>query len=673
MSGGVPRWLERLHCQMVAHPARALTALGLCVAVAGAICARTRIEQDIGAMLPDGPGSPREAARLLGEFGALNTLLVDLEIPGATRDQLVDQGAALADRLRRSGAFEEVYTGPSAREAVTLGKVLFEHRLLLLADPAREIEARLQPERLEASLFRLKAQLASPQAFALKRELLADPLGLNSELVAGLSRMGGRVNAYRGQLLSDDGQHLLLVTTPREPALNTRASERLLRELKGEEVRVASASGGPAVLRAVGGPRFATESAGSIQKDVVLTLVTSVLGLMVLFWARFRGLYLLVLTSGLLGVGMLGGLAAVALVQGSIHAMSLGFGAVLVGVAVDYPLHLLNLASVKDAAPQERMARALRETWRPMWLGFGTTAFAFAALFLSRFPALRELALFAGAGVFCSFMATVLLLPPWVARWPPRRWVGVPPWMPKVRGGSLPPRWAWTVTVVLLALSLLCMRALRFDGDLRNLDAQKPETAAEYREVMARFGLGDSESLVVVRGATPEEALARNDAVARYLSVAGARGEVAEFRSLERFLPSRATQKERASALAALDLSAARARLNHAAEEAGFSPGAFDGFWAGVEQVARGELPPLEARDWEGTSLQALMKRFLRCSPDGCLAVTPLRTLSSARVSPLPPGATLLDAGILAERTVAQLPRQLVLLCGAGLALNLLL
>ncbi|HXN40433.1 MAG TPA: hypothetical protein VN918_01500, partial [Myxococcaceae bacterium] len=81
-------------------------------------------EQDIGAMLPDGPGSPREAAHLLNEFGALNTLLLDLEVPGATADQLAERGAQLQQRLRQSGLFAEVFSGPSTEELMRLAEVI---------------------------------------------------------------------------------------------------------------------------------------------------------------------------------------------------------------------------------------------------------------------------------------------------------------------------------------------------------------------------------------------------------------------------------------------------------------------------------------------------------------------------------------------------------------------
>jgi predicted exporter len=72
-----------------------------------------------------------------------------------------------------------------------------------------------------------------------------------------------------------------------------------------------------------------------------------------------------------------------------------------------------------------------------------------------------------------------------------------------------------------------------------------------------------------------------------------------------------------------------------------------------------------------------LLGRLLRCSPEGCIAVTPLELAGPAQASSLsralPQGVTLLDSGALAAGTVAQIPRQLALLSGMGLVFNLLI
>ncbi len=401
--------LHTAHRWMSAHPGVTLLVPALLMLAALALYARTTTEQDVGAMLPGGPGSPREAARLLSDFGVLNTLLIDVELPGATEEQLADRGQALAAGLRGSGAFLEVYSGPSAHEMTVVGQVLFPHRLYLFEDPAAEIERRLNPERIEMALAALKRRLSSPQALVTKANLLRDPLGLDAELVAALSRLAGDVHPVQGQLLSRDGRHLLLVTTPAGSALDARVSRALLDTVATEAIRLKPGPAGPAVVMSVGGPRFAAESAAAVRKDVAITLLTSAVGLILLFLVRFRSLRLFFLAAIPVGLGMVGGLTAVALAQGRIHALTFAFGSVLMGVGMDYPLYLLNAASVHPGEPLERMRTGLDETWQSLWLGFLTTLIAFLMMLLSQFPFLREAALFAGAGLVTSFAATLIL------------------------------------------------------------------------------------------------------------------------------------------------------------------------------------------------------------------------------------------------------------------------
>jgi predicted exporter len=669
--------LHRAHAWMTAHLGATLL-ISLVLLLCGvALSTHATTEQDVGAMLPDGPGSPREAARLLTEFGVLNTLLIDLEVPGATEEELADRGGKLAAGLRQSGLFLEVYTGPSAQELLVVGRVLFPRRLYLFDDPAAEIESRLAPKRIEIELDHLKIRLASLQALVTKRDMLLDPLDLNAELIAGFAEQAGDVHPYHGQLLSRDGRHVLLVTTPNRSALDARASSALLAAVEEETAKLAPGPGGPAVVKAVGGPRFAAESATAVRRDVVITLLTSMMALFLLFIVRFRSIRLLLLASVPIGFGMVGGLTTVVLAQGHIHALTFAFGSVLIGVGIDYPLYLLNASSVKTGSSLERMNSGLDATWRSLWLGFSTTAIAFLTMALSHFPSLRELALFAGGGIVVSFAATLLLLVPLCAVWGPRRWLGVPRWMPALQQRRVRPWMACGTALVILVTAAILAPRLRFDGELRHLDAQRPETLAEFEQVMARFGIRGANTLVVARGGTAQDALVLNDAVGKALHAAVAGRTTSGMLSLGSFLPAVATQQARANRLAALKLGSAQARLSAAAVKAGFSPTAFDGFWAEVSAIRAGQVAPLTPADFEATSIQPLLKRMLNCSSKGCIAVASFQSRGPEQVTALaeelPTGAVLLNADALAQNTVAKIPRQLALLSGVGLALNVFL
>src|SRR5215469_14695884 len=362
---GTGRRLAALQDWLTNHFAITLLLSAAILAGGLALASRMNIEQDIGAMLPDGPGSPREAARLLEEFGVLNVLLIDLELPGASPEELSRAGNELATRFRSSGAFSEVLTGPTTEEILAVGRVLFPRRLYLLDDPASAIEARLSPPSLQASLTGLKNKLAAPQAIVTKDEVLRDPLGLNDELLAGLSEAAS-VQSHGGQLLSPDRTHLLLVTVPRASALDTDASAALLGWIEREGPKLPPGPKGPAKLRAAGGPRFAAESAATVKHDVAVTMLTSVAALLAIFLVRFRSLRLLVVAFVTLAFGVVGGLVAVALIHGPIHALTFAFGSVLIGIAIDYPIYLLNAASVQPGTPFQRMSAGLAESWRSL-------------------------------------------------------------------------------------------------------------------------------------------------------------------------------------------------------------------------------------------------------------------------------------------------------------------
>jgi uncharacterized protein len=669
--------LNRAHAWMVAHLGVTLSVSGALLLLGLGLFRGAATEQDVGAMLPGGPGSPREAAQLLSEFGTLNTLLVDLELPGSSEEQLAEEGRKLAEALRSSGRFVEVYTGPSTQDTMAVGQVLLPHRLLLLEDPAGEIERRLEPKALQAALITLKNQLGAPEAVVMKPELLGDPLGLDAVVLGGLAHLAGDVHPSHGQLLSRDGKHLLLVTAPIGSALDAKVSGALLATVAAEAARLPRGPNGPAHVTPVGGPRFAAESATAVRKDVVITLLTSLVALVVLFLLRFRNLRLLLLAFVPIGLGIVGGLTTVVLVQGHIHALTFAFGSALVGIAIDYPLYLLNAASVESGTPLERMSAGLKSTWRSLWLGFSTTLIAFVMMLLSQFPGLRELALFAGGGIVTAFAATLTLLVPLCAVWGPTRWAGIPRWMPILRKRAVAPWLACGTTLVVLAASVVLAPTLRFDGELRHLDAQRPETLAEFDQVLDRFGFRETDSLVVARGGTVQEALALNDAVGTVVSRLTSEGAVSGAVGLGSFLPAIQTQQARAKGLTALDISDAKTRLSAAAVEAGFSPTAFDAFWAEVAAVRTGRVGPLAPADFAQTSLEPLLKRMLRCGAQGCIAVTSLQARDNAHIGSLarelPSGAVFLNAHALAENTVAGIPRQLALLSCLGLVLNVVL
>ena len=98
---------------------------------------------------------------------------------------------------------------------------------------------------------------------------------------------------------------------------------------------------------------------------------------------------------------------AVLAVYGSVSAITVGFGAVLLGITVDFGLHVYYALRSGEAPPEQTVA----EVARPVLFGALTTIGAFAVLLFSDLPGQRQLAVFSIAGLIAALALALLVLP----------------------------------------------------------------------------------------------------------------------------------------------------------------------------------------------------------------------------------------------------------------------
>src|SRR4029079_4324802 len=115
-----------------------------------------------------------------------------------------------------------------------------------------------------------------------------------------------------------------------------------------------------------------------------------------------------VLLLGLLPVasGALAGSGADSLGCGSVHGITLGFGATLIGEGVDYAIYLFT-----QIAPGTTPEKTLDRIWPTLRLGVLTSICGFSAMLLSSFPGLAQLGLFSIAGLIVAVAVTRYVLP----------------------------------------------------------------------------------------------------------------------------------------------------------------------------------------------------------------------------------------------------------------------
>lgn len=518
--------------------------------------------------------------QLLQQLGMVNRIFISLELPfgrdpgPASDSALLASAGALGEDLAESALFDEVFyrlpPGYEFRLASELRRYL---PVLADAGDLRRFEALMAPDALREKLREGFLTLNSPAGLAMRHQIQADPLGFTGVILEKLASLRGalRINISDGFFVSNDGRHCLLWAESALPLtgsgnaalVNQRIEEALARAVK-EPVRA----------RIIGPLPHTLANAETIRGDLTRLLpfaVVVLVAFLLLFLRDWRALLLL-------AIPFLAAPPAVALlawVYGRVSAMALGFGIVLLGIGVDFAVHIYMGAGSGPAAG--KIPADLR---RSLLMAFLTTIAVFAVLLLSKVPAHRQMALLAITGLSWALFLAWQLVPSlagkgggsssrerlelMVIRWPGQGGVGRTPKL--------------VVWLLLLAAGLAVWPTLRYDGDLRALDVPLPAIKEDERAFTGTWG-GEEEQAFVVAAAPEEGAvLDLNDRIYQILARAG---KTAGVQSLAMLLPGPRRQAEnlarwdefREGRLAGFDR-----ELRQAAIESGFAAEAFQPF-----------------------------------------------------------------------------------------------
>ena len=587
--------------------------LALVLASGGWLAARLSVSTDLSAFLP--PAATPAQQVLVDQLRAgVAARLLLIGIEGAQPAALADASRALARVLEQSDAFESVANGDPTRQSRE-GQLLFALRYAL--SPGVDAR-RFTVQGLRATLQEELELLASPLGVLTRRSLPADPTGEFRRLAARLGGGTGRMPAH-GVWQSADGKRALLVAQTRAPGFDLEAQASAAAQVRARFAELAPA--GARLLLA--GPGLAAAAArAAIEADALRATLLSLAGVLLVLAAVYRSPWPIALSALPAASGMLAGVAAVSLLFGPVHGITLAFGAILVGEAVDYPTYLY-----AHAARGEPLARTAARIGPTLGLAILTTACGALAMLLSSFRGLAQLGTLLIVGVAVSGLVVWRVLPVLTpARSLQRKRTGLAfaarP-LPRVR--AIGP-WLAAAAALAAALVIGAHRDSLWDDDLANLSPVPAELKALDAELRGQLGAPDLRHLLAVRAATREAALEASERLVPLLDEAVAAGWIGAYDMAARYLPSRRTQAERRAALP--EPAALAARLEQAARGLPFRPGLFAPFLADVERTRRAAW--LDADIWHGTAIAPRLDSLLTQGEHGWVALVPLAAVRDA-------------------------------------------
>lgn len=606
--------------------------LGIALAAwlaAGLLASQVEIETDILSLVPRDNTVVDGFRTTIERFGSVDTLLVVVHLgPDRPLAEAVEFADRMAATLREWEVIDWVeYRVESSAEAA----VPLLDRAALFLDRAQldEVLASLDGEGMDRTVARLRGQLMAPQGVVTKELLKIDPAGLLPRILSRV-RFGGvgvRVDPQTGCLIDPGQRFLLMMAKPTRPAQDLEFDRALV---DGLEQRVAALSkawsverrGEPAPrVEFTGGYVIALDDARLITSDMVTGLVSSLVGVMLLFLLAFRSRAALVYAFLPLVTGIALTFIFGALALGRINSLTSAFGGLVIGLGIDFVI-VLYARYVEErrrgAGHGEAVDAMGRHTGVGVLLGAVTTAATFYSFLVTDFAGLWELGLLTGTGILLLVATVYLLLPALLTLVEERRPRQLRPYLHSFGSDHLcelslrRPLWTLAVAAGVTVVLAFAARDLRWDDDFRNMRSADNRAIELRDEVMDAFDLRFSPMILRFDAATEAEALARCREVLPALERLVDDENLAGIDTIAGVIPPAEQQAALIARLerAAPELEGLKTRFGSSLRAHGLNPAAFEeGIDHLVTALQRRQM--LSLADLEGTPLARVIDRYV--------------------------------------------------------------
>ncbi|HTL56871.1 MAG TPA: MMPL family transporter [Candidatus Limnocylindrales bacterium] len=371
--------------------------------------ARLRFDAEIFDLLPSDLSAVEGLKLYQQHFANARELIISVKTPAS--DQAEEAARKVAEALRaRTDLVAEATWEPPWLEHPDQAAELMAY--LWFNQPPQvfaELTNRLAPDKLEASLNAAREELAtslSPQEIA---RLSYDPFGL-TQLPETTAAAAPSFSQGQDMFSSSDGRFRIIFVQARPELRTYRDCDRWLEVVKITAKSALGLNANEVVLGFTGRPAFYSEVAAGMQHDITTSVGGTAMIIAFLFWLAHQRikpmLWLLTLLALILGSTLaLGGL-----IFGTINVVSMGFAAILLGLAVDYAVvhYQEALAHPNLSIPQIRHAIAPSIFWAAV-----TTITAFLVLNFGGLPGLGQLGSLVALGVALAALIMIFeYLPP---------------------------------------------------------------------------------------------------------------------------------------------------------------------------------------------------------------------------------------------------------------------
>ncbi len=420
--------------------------------------------------------------------------------------------------------------------------------------PETDVTALFSAVELHKRAMAVKQALLSPMGAWVQPIVMADPLFLSMDWLHQLPS----VKAPAGKYVS-----MVVQTTP--PGLDTAEQAPIDHRIHTVFAKLNAERGGHLTLQMTGVPVFAMAAQKQVAGDVGRVGTISSLLMVLFFLLMFRSVRALVMVIPILLAAAMLATLSTSLLFGRIDALTLAIGTTLIGICVDYPIHTM----VHAAADTGHAEASTRVIWPSLLMGALTTIVGYAALSLTGYPGMQQIAVYAAIGILTSLLLARYVLPHAIAgggrgmhvRFPCTGWL-------RFVGRH---RLQAPVLIVALVALVVGLLHLRWVDDLSRLAPPLAALKAKDHLIRSRMQSVEPGRFVLVHAPSLQAALQANEQATRVLAGLERRGKLEKYYSLYPWIASDALQRRNLEAFRHQMTPKSLARWRQALDAAGLN------------------------------------------------------------------------------------------------------
>ncbi|MDT0294372.1 MMPL family transporter [Mesonia ostreae] len=507
---------------------------------------KVEFKEDITQLIPKNDQS-LITQKVLNTVDFTDKIIVNISVDDeAKEEKLIAYAEEFLEHLQDSTAFDvkKIQGKVADEDLLQTYDFIYENLPLFLDQKDYQIiEQKLHQDSIRETLNASYKSLLSPAGIITKKYIVKDPLGLTSIGLEKLKRLqiGDDFSIYKGYLLTNHRKNILLFITPNFTAANSDKSKvlaenlyKLTQKLNDTHEEISASLFGSML--------YAVANAQQIKKDIQYTIGFALVLLLVILISFYKKLYIPLILfvptfiGGTLAIGIL------SLFKTEISLISLGIGSILLGITLDYALHILT-----HARKHGHTKGLYKEISSSILMSSATTATAFFCLLFVKSEALKDLGVFAAISVLISAMAALVIIP---QLYKPNTKENLKSnWLDRFSAISLEKHTCLVGSVlVFFVIGLFFFQKVGFDDDLSNLNYQ-PQELLKAEKALEETTQSSVASLYVISyGEGIDEALKTNHSLFKKLETLESHQKIKHFSSLGGIVISEEDQQQKIKA-----------------------------------------------------------------------------------------------------------------------------